>query len=219
MKLLTIILSLTFTIVTPVVLASDATCQAQSTPGIAFSELPENTQYLIRDLTAPPEPQDRYGCYSTPMYYLMTKGYTYDGSQDQEPSKRCYSHMRDKEGPNYGTWKLDRNALPAPDQGSTQTYTPPRTETEERLVAIWEDLLGLDQVGVMDDFFGLGGHSLLATQLVSRIRDQLNVTLPLNSLFDDPTVAGLASAVDTLLWALEDSADDEADDDLEELEI
>lgn len=115
--------------------------------------------------------------------------------------------------------KIDRNALPAPDQGSAQTYTPPRTETEERLVAIWEDLLGLDQVGVLDDFFGLGGHSLLATQLVSRIRDQLSVTLPLNSLFDDPTIAGLASAVDTLRWALEDSADNEDDGDLEEIEI
>ena len=104
-----IVLHLTFTIVIAVILASNTTCQAQSTPGIVFSKLPEITQYRIRDLTAPPAPQDRYGCYSTPMYYLMTKGYTYDGSQDQEPSKRCYSHMRDKEGPNYGIWKLDRN--------------------------------------------------------------------------------------------------------------
>ena len=53
--------------------------------------------------------------------------------------------------------KIDRKALPAPEQGSTQTYTPPRTPTEETLVAIWENLLGLDQVGVLDDFFSLGG--------------------------------------------------------------
>jgi acyl carrier protein len=119
--------------------------------------------------------------------------------------------------------KIDRKALPAPDQAITQSYTPPRTPTEESLVLIWEDLLGIDQVGVMDDFFGLGGHSLLATQLVSRIRDQLQVSLPLNSLFDNPTVAGLAEAVDTLRWALDDAAqgdtDQDDDDDLEEIEI
>ncbi|TDJ41937.1 MAG: amino acid adenylation domain-containing protein [Gammaproteobacteria bacterium] len=119
--------------------------------------------------------------------------------------------------------KIDRNALPAPHQAITQSYTPPRTPTEESLVLIWEDLLGIDQAGVMDDFFGLGGHSLLATQLVSRIRDQLQVSLPLNSLFDNPTVAGLAEAVDTLRWALDDAAhgdtDQDDDDDLEEIEI
>ena len=114
--------------------------------------------------------------------------------------------------------KIDRKALPAPEHGSTQTYTPPRNETEETLVAIWEDLLSIDQVGVLDDFFALGGHSLLATQLVSRIRDRLNVTLPLNSLFDDPTVAGLATAVETLQWALSDEQPED-DDDLEEIEI
>jgi len=119
--------------------------------------------------------------------------------------------------------KIDRKALPAPDQAITQSYTPPRTPTEENLVLIWEDLLGIDQIGVLDDFFGLGGHSLLATQLVSRIRDQLQVSLPLNSLFDSPTVAGLAEAIDTLRWALDESAQDETSqddhDDLEEIEI
>jgi acyl carrier protein len=114
--------------------------------------------------------------------------------------------------------KIDRKALPAPDQGSSHSYTPPRTATEEKLVTIWETLLGVDQVGVLDDFFGLGGHSLLATQLISRIRDQLEVKLPLNCLFDTPTVAGLAAAVDTLQWALTEYAADDASDDDEELE-
>ena len=118
--------------------------------------------------------------------------------------------------------KIDHKALPAPDQVITQTYTPPRTPTEESLVPIWEDLLGLDQVGVLDDFFGLGGHSLLATQLVARIRDQLKISLPLNSLFDNPTVAGLAEAVDTLRWALDAAAQGnglDEDDGLEEIEL
>ena len=117
--------------------------------------------------------------------------------------------------------KIDRKALPAPDQTSTQTYTPARTPTEHKLVALWEDLLGVDQIGVLDDFFGLGGHSLLATQLVSRIRDQLQVNLPLNTLFDSPTIAGLADAADTLSWAQNDSnhQHDGDDDDLEEIEI
>jgi acyl carrier protein len=116
--------------------------------------------------------------------------------------------------------KIDRKALPAPEQGSAQTYMPPRNPTEEALVAIWEDLLGIDQAGVLDDFFGLGGHSLLATQLISRIRDQQNVSLPLNALFDDPTVAGLAEAIETLRWAkTEDAGDDDANGNLEEIEI
>jgi acyl carrier protein len=116
--------------------------------------------------------------------------------------------------------KIDRKALPAPDQGHAQTYTPPRTPTEEALVSIWENLLGVGQVGVLDDFFGLGGHSLLATQLISRIRDQLDVSLPLNSLFDNPTVAGLATATDTIRWALSDNGNDNMDNDnLEEIEI
>lgn len=117
--------------------------------------------------------------------------------------------------------KLNRAALPDPEYVATAAYTPPRNATEERLVAIWEALLGLDQIGVLDDFFGLGGHSLLATQLVSRIRDDFGVTLPLNALFDNPTVAGLATALDTLNWALENAAPDDSDSaaDMEEVEI
>jgi acyl carrier protein len=120
--------------------------------------------------------------------------------------------------------KIDRKALPAPEQAITEIYTPPSTPTEHTLVTIWEDLLGIDQVGIRDDFFGLGGHSLLATQLVSRIRDKLQVNLPLNALFDNPTVEGLATAIDTLHWAMSanNAAQDTAEhdgDNLEEIEI
>ena len=95
--------------------------------------------------------------------------------------------------------KLDRGALPAPDWGATSDteYLAPRTPVEEALAEIWQALLGVQQVGVYDDFFRLGGHSLLATRLVARIRDTLNKDLPLRSLFDTPTVAGLASYLES----------------------
>ncbi|MGI9309071.1 MAG: amino acid adenylation domain-containing protein, partial [Gammaproteobacteria bacterium] len=116
--------------------------------------------------------------------------------------------------------KIDRNALPEPDQALTQRYVPPGTPTQEALVSIWENVLGANQVGINDDFFELGGHSLLATQLISRIRDTLGVSLPLNALFDFPTVAGLAEPVDTLLWTLnQDDAAGNNDGQLEEVEI
>jgi NAD(P)-dependent dehydrogenase (short-subunit alcohol dehydrogenase family) len=74
-------------------------------------------------------------------------------------------------------------------------YVAPRDETERTVAEIWQGLLGLERVGVDDNFFDLGGHSLLATQLMSRLRDALGVDLPLDALFAAPTVAGMAAAV------------------------
>jgi len=92
--------------------------------------------------------------------------------------------------------KVDRRALPEPGASDRATdYVAPRTEIEASLAGIWEDLLGVDQVGVFDDFFSLGGHSLLATQVVIRIRRQ-HADIPLHSIFDSPTVAALAEAVE-----------------------
>jgi acyl carrier protein len=91
--------------------------------------------------------------------------------------------------------KLDRKALPAPDQSRPElqeTYTAPRTSTEEKLTHIWTEVLKLDQVGIRDNFFDLGGHSLMATQLISRIRDAFKVDLPLRALFENPTILGIA---------------------------
>jgi amino acid adenylation domain-containing protein len=89
--------------------------------------------------------------------------------------------------------KVDRRALPAPDgaRRSSAALIPPRTALEREVAAIWAGLLGLDAVGLRDDFFALGGHSLLATQLVSRLRDRLGVEVPLARVFETPTLEGL----------------------------
>ena len=95
--------------------------------------------------------------------------------------------------------KVDFRALPAPDRYRPEletTYTAPRTQTEETVARIWAEVLGLERVGIHDQFFAeLGGHSLLATQLISRLRETLDVELPLRAIFERPTVAGLTGAI------------------------
>ncbi len=93
--------------------------------------------------------------------------------------------------------KLDRRALPAPESDRTQTkeFVAPRNQTEELLAAIIADVLGIERVGVYDNFFEEGGHSLLATQVISRIRKAFDIALPLRALFEAPTIAELASRV------------------------
>ncbi|HKI00350.1 MAG TPA: amino acid adenylation domain-containing protein [Thermoanaerobaculia bacterium] len=96
------------------------------------------------------------------------------------------------------TGKVDRKALPAPDSARLQdaAFTAPRSLTEELLAGIWCELLELKQVGIHQSFFAVGGHSLLATQLLSRIRSTFEIELPLNRLFEAPTIAGLAEGVE-----------------------
>jgi amino acid adenylation domain-containing protein len=94
--------------------------------------------------------------------------------------------------------KIDRRALPDPEQeaaGRQRAYVAPTNPIEEQLAQIWGDVLGVERVGVEDNFFDLGGHSLLATQVISRIRTALDVQVPLRTIFDTPTVAGLARTV------------------------
>ncbi|MFH6996197.1 amino acid adenylation domain-containing protein, partial [Flavobacterium sp. FlaQc-48] len=89
--------------------------------------------------------------------------------------------------------KVDKNALPDPDDSelSNKEYAAPRNQTEVQLVEIWQNLLGLEQVGIHDNFFELGGHSLLATRLVSMIRKDLMIEVSIREVFEHTTISEL----------------------------
>src|SRR6185369_5792229 len=101
--------------------------------------------------------------------------------------------------------KVDRRALPAPDGAraeSEQAFVEARTKTEEVLAEIWSRLLGVEQVSIHDNFFELGGHSLLGMQLISRVREALDLELNVRALFDAPTICTFAAKVEA---AMQDS--------------
>lgn len=90
--------------------------------------------------------------------------------------------------------KLDRRALPVPEVfsgGLDNEFVAPSDDVQRTLAKIWAEVIGVERVGIYDNFFDLGGHSLLATQLVSRVRGEFKVHLPLRVLFETPTVAGM----------------------------
>ena len=94
--------------------------------------------------------------------------------------------------------KVDRRALPASDRnrsGGDKAFVAPRTPEEEELARVWTQVLGVDRVGVTDNFFELGGHSLMATQVISRVRDIFSTELPLQRIFESPSVATLTQAI------------------------
>jgi len=97
--------------------------------------------------------------------------------------------------------KVDRNALPDPEETGRPEYVAPRNETEEKLALIWSELLGVEGIGIHDNFFDLGGHSLLAARAVSKFRQAFGVDIQLRALFEMHTIADIAQYLDTLVWA------------------
>ena len=100
--------------------------------------------------------------------------------------------------PLMGNGKIDREALPQLAEASVppaNASVRPQTETEKALALIWAELLKVDRIGIHDDFFDLGGHSLLVIRAVSRIRDVFGVDITFQTLFENPTIAGLAQVL------------------------
>ncbi|MBW5423974.1 hypothetical protein GKQ77_20805, partial [Streptomyces sp. BG9H] len=91
--------------------------------------------------------------------------------------------------------KVDRAALPAPDQPELAAGRGPRDHHEEVLCRLFAELLGVEEVGIDIDFFDHGGHSLLATRLIGRIRTELDVDVKVTTVFRNPTVAQLAEQI------------------------
>jgi acyl carrier protein len=102
--------------------------------------------------------------------------------------------------------KVDRKALPSPDTATrnlANSFVLPRNPIEAQLTQIWGEVLGLERIGVKDNFFELGGHSLLATQVISRLRENLSLELPLRYLFEQPTIEDLAIVVTEIQTTLQ----------------
>ncbi len=116
--------------------------------------------------------------------------------------------------------KLDRQALAAMPLAATRearTGDAPRTATERAVAAIWARLLELEAVGIHDDVFDLGAHSLMAMKALAEIRDTFGVNVSLRNLFEHPTVAALAEAIDALCWLAKGGAPGEAAGEREEV--
>ena len=105
--------------------------------------------------------------------------------------------------------KVARRNLPDPDwtqPDGQKTFVAPHTAVEERLAAIWSEVLGVERISIDDNFFDMGGHSLLATQVMLRVAETFDLEVELQRLFDRPTVAGLAEEIEMLRWAAQGSA-------------
>jgi len=106
--------------------------------------------------------------------------------------------------------KIDRHALRetnigqlAPDIAAEDSYIGPSDEVERKIAGLWQNLLGVERVGVYDSFFDLGGHSLLGAQLIAMLQTEFAVELPLHSILENPTVAGMAERIKAICRPME----------------
>ncbi|MGW5786156.1 non-ribosomal peptide synthetase [Streptomyces sp. NPDC003757] len=105
--------------------------------------------------------------------------------------------------------KLDRGALPTPVSTAEPAYIAPRTDAERLVAEVFADLLGVERIGVEDDFFARGGNSLIAIRTIARIRSQLDVDIPVGGMFQFATVAALAAEIERLIMSEIDALSDE----------
>jgi len=118
--------------------------------------------------------------------------------------------------------KVDRKALPEPRQAERVKdggYLAPETGTEKTVAEVWQEVLGVPQVGRHDRFFDLGGHSLLATQVVARIERRFNIELPVRTIFESKSVAELAARIENIRWGNGSSHSKAVEEEMEELVI
>jgi len=132
----------------------------------------------------------------------VSKGALSDRIGHPDPRLTATVPSSSDDDPSAGTEAMsNRHARPQ----LAQAYVPPETETEQTIVGIWQDLLGIEQVGIHDSFFDLGGHSLLAIQAISRLREAFQVEMAMrNLLFETPTVASIAIEIDKNLRPAEE---------------
>jgi acyl carrier protein len=111
--------------------------------------------------------------------------------------------------------KVDRKALPGPEENRPEletTFVAPQTVTESKLAGIWAQTLNVKRVGIHDDFFEMGGASVPAVQVIARIAQSFQVELPLQTIFQTPTIAQLSQTIEELLIAeIEKLSDEEAE--------
>ncbi|MCP5015978.1 MAG: amino acid adenylation domain-containing protein [Ketobacter sp.] len=117
--------------------------------------------------------------------------------------------------------KVDKFALPNPaDYWVAKEYVAPRSDYERDIAEIWQSILKIDQISVVDNFFDVGGHSLLAVQIVARVKEKYEIEFSMRRLLEIASIEGMASYVESSLWVRQsESTDDDSGDDFEELEI
>lgn len=109
--------------------------------------------------------------------------------------------------------KLDKQALPMPQEVRSQiAYVPPRNEIDKKIIAIWEEVLERDNIGIEDNFFDLGGHSLKATRVINHINDLYHIKIDLKEIFTEPTVAHLSNYIDMVQLVTTEAVVDGDDD-------
>ena len=117
--------------------------------------------------------------------------------------------------------KVDRHALietdTAEESRNQEEYVAPRTPTEKILTAIWSEVLGVEEIGINDNFFKIGGHSLLNVQVINRVREAFQAEISVSTMFEAPTLTALAERIDLICWINQPlRSPSDTDDDIEE---